>query len=110
MLLNLTALSSLLSQLSCSQGVPHSSLLLTLASGSVIASHSSPTLPPFPQPSLNDKDDEERIKMYAAVAVSTWVEREQDGAERTDGDEVLRVESEAQLAAQVLRKGLQPVS
>ncbi|ORY88888.1 hypothetical protein BCR35DRAFT_301252 [Leucosporidium creatinivorum] len=91
MILILSSLTSLLSQLISPQGAPHTSILISRLNGSVIAHQHTPSLPPFPPASLNQRDEEERARLYAAVGVSSWEEEEQDA---NGAREVLMLETE----------------
>lgn len=71
-MLRIANVTAVLSQLVCSQGAPHTALVVDARSGAVIASASTPSQPPFPAASLPHRGDEERAQMYAAVATSTW--------------------------------------
>ncbi|CEQ41493.1 SPOSA6832_03212 [Sporobolomyces salmonicolor] len=99
MILLPSALSALLSQLAGSDGAPHTALLAYLSSGAIVAAHSLPTQLPFPRASLQDlRDDDERAKLYAALAVGTWTEERARGtgaaADGTDASGPLMLETE----------------
>lgn len=88
MILIPSSLLSLLSQLTTPQGVPHTAILTSSSSGSIISSHSVPVQDPlFPKASYQDDEglaDEERVGMYAALAVGTWNEQRGPGGASRD--------------------------
>lgn len=86
-ILRLDNLTTLLQDLVCDEGMPHTSLLVSRA-GAVIASHSTPSSEPFPAPSLAERGDEERARTYAAVASTTW-EEERPAGKGTDAEPLM---------------------
>lgn len=99
MILIPSSLLSLLSQLTTPQGVPHTAILTSSSSGSIISSHSVPVQDPlFPKATYQDDEglaDEERVGMYAALAVGTW--NEQRGTGTSTGRDPLMLETEVSL-------------
>lgn len=86
-ILRLDNLTTLLQDLVCHEGTPHTSLLVSRA-GAVIASTSTPSSEPFPPPSLAERGDEERARTYAAVASTTW-EEERPAGKGTDAEPLM---------------------
>lgn len=105
MILVLSALTALLSQLVSSQGAPHTAILISRANGSVIAHHHEPTVAPFPPHSLSDRDEQDRAKLYAAVGVSTW-EEEQVQQKQQQEEGVGSTRQVLMLETEVSRSGL----
>lgn len=103
MILVISALQSLLSQLTSSHSAPHTAFISSRANGNVIAASYVPSAAPFPPATLSDKDNDERTRVYAAVAGSCWedehgaanpvVRNNQSDSGEADVD-VLKVETE----------------
>ncbi|SCZ93041.1 BZ3500_MvSof-1268-A1-R1_Chr6-2g08423 [Microbotryum saponariae] len=73
MVLLLPPIESLLSQLVSSQASPHTVLLLSLPSGSVLVSQSTASQKPWPELPWGDTlSEEDRNKTFAAVGSSCW--------------------------------------
>ncbi|GAA5886535.1 hypothetical protein JCM16303_006601 [Sporobolomyces ruberrimus] len=117
MILIPSALHSLLTQLTCREGAPHTAILTSSAQsgGSIISSHSVPPsqiIEPFQKPyragldrpdredhegeeEEEDGDDEEvRVGMYAALAVGTWNEQRGNTQVSSRSVEPLTLETE----------------
>ncbi|SCV67870.1 BQ2448_5481 [Microbotryum intermedium] len=100
MVLLLPPLQSLLSQLVSPQASPHTVLLLSLPSGSILVSHSTPSEKPWPElPWIDSLSEEDRNKRFAAVGCSCWEARGEQGrankGESTQAEgEALRLETE----------------
>ncbi|BGP14623.1 hypothetical protein JCM10213_002209 [Rhodosporidiobolus nylandii] len=89
-----TPLLRLLTALTHPSGAPHTALLLSLpAGGSVVASHSCPTEPPFPRAALDgeEQDDDARARCYAALAGGCWADQQ---GQQDDGKEPVMLETE----------------
>ena len=98
MILVVSAIQALLSQLTSSQSSPHTALLTLRINGTVLAASYVPSVYPFPPASLSDRDNDERTRMYAAVGGSCWTD-ERGYASPTSGSntedvEILKVETE----------------
>ena len=93
-ILRIDNLTALLSSIVCKEGIPHTALIVA-HSGAVITSQGIASSYPFPSPSLSDRTGEERARMYAAVATTTWDEgKMMNGTTTSSSSEPLLLETE----------------